>query len=76
MSESASIESGGTPVSSRMRRGKAPPVDPFTGEDPECRLDDWLLTLRTAADWNGWTEGDSLIQLAGHLKGRALQSGT
>ena len=24
------------------RRGKAPPVDPFTGEEPEIRLDDWL----------------------------------
>ena len=72
-SEIASIESGGPPVSSRVRRGKAPPVDPFTGEDPECRLDDWLPALRRSADWNGWTEGDLLIQLAGHLKGRALQ---
>ena len=61
------------PVSSRVRRGKAPPVDPFTGEDPECRLDDWLPTLSRAADWNSWTEEDLLIQLAGHLKGRALQ---
>ena len=69
-SESASVESGGAPVSSRVRRGKAPPVDPFTGEDPEYRLDDWLPTLRRAADWNGWTEGDLLIQLEGHLKGR------
>ena len=25
-----------------MRRGKAPPVDSFTGEDLEVRLDDWL----------------------------------
>ena len=73
ISESASVGSGGAPVSSRVRRGKAPPVEPFTGEDPECRLDDWLPTLRRAADWNGWTEGDLLIQLAGHLKGRALQ---
>ena len=37
-SEGASVESGGAPVPSRIRRGKAPPVDPFTGEDPECRL--------------------------------------
>ena len=60
-------------MTSRVRRGKAPPVDPFTGEDPESRLDDWIPTLRRTADWNGWTEGDLLIQLAGHLKGRALQ---
>ena len=71
-SEATSAESGGVPVSSRVRRGKASPVDPFTGEDPECRLD-WLPTLSRAADWNSWTEEDLLIQLAGHLKGRALQ---
>ena len=65
----ASAESGGVPHSSRTRRGEAPPVDSFTGEDPECRLDDWLPTLRRAAGWNSWTEGDMLIQLAGHLKG-------
>lgn len=57
----------------RVRRGKAPPVDAFTGEDSERRLDDWLPTLQRAADWNGWTTGDLLFQLAGPLKGRALQ---
>ena len=51
--EAASAEGGGVWSSSRVRRGKAPPVDPFTGEDPECRLDDWLPTLSRAADWNG-----------------------
>ena len=24
-----------------VRRGKAPPVEPFTGEDPAVKLDDW-----------------------------------
>ena len=57
----------------RTRRGKAPPVDVFTGEDRECRLDDWLPNLKRAADWNSWAADDLLIQLAGHLKGRALQ---
>ena len=57
----------------RVRRGRAPPVDTFTGEDAESRLDDWLPTLQRAADWNGWIPDDLLIQLAGHLKGRALQ---
>ena len=56
-----------------VRRGKAHPVDTFTGEEAETRLDDWLSTIRRAADWNGWTLDDLLIQLAGHLKGRALQ---
>ena len=31
----------------------APPVDPFTGEDPEVRMDDWLPSLKRAAEWNG-----------------------
>ena len=38
------------------RRGKAPPVDPFTGEEPEIRLDDWLPSLKRAATWNEWME--------------------
>ena len=29
-------------VMHRSRRGKAPPMDAFTGENPEVRLDDWL----------------------------------
>ncbi len=50
------------------RRGKAPPIDPFTGENPEVRLDDWLPALKRASTWNGWTEEERLIQLAGHLR--------
>ena len=49
-----------THTSSR-RRGKAPPVDSFTGEDPEIRIEDWVPSP------------ELLIQLAGHLRGRALQ---
>ena len=57
-----------------MHRGKAPPpVETFSGEDAENRFDDWLPTLRRTADWNGWTTEGMLIQLAGHMKGRALQ---
>ena len=33
------------------RQGKAPPpVDPFTGEDPEMRFEDWLPSLDRAAE--------------------------
>jgi len=56
-----------------QRRGKAPPVEMFTGEDPDNRLDDWLPMLQRAARWNNWTADELLIQLAGHLKGRARQ---
>jgi len=28
-----------------LRRGKAPPIDSFTGEDITLTFDDWLLTL-------------------------------
>ena len=55
------------------RRGKAPPVDPFTGEDAETTLDGWLPSLQRAAEWNGWGENEKLMQLAGHLRGRARQ---
>ncbi len=57
----------------RSRRGKAPPVDSFTGEDTEVRLDDWLPSLKRASMWNEWTDEELLLQLAGHLRGRALQ---
>ena len=54
-------------------RGKAPPVDSFTGENQEFRIDDWLPALERASTWNGWIEEEHLMQLAGHLRGRALQ---
>ena len=57
----------------RRRRGRAPPIDPFTGEDPEICFDDWLPSLQRASQWNQWTVGDQLMQLAGHLGGRARQ---
>ena len=52
------------------RRGKAPSIDPYTGEDPEVRMDDWLPALKLEQRL-GMTE--TLMQLAGHLRGRALQ---
>ena len=55
------------------RRGKAPPVDPFSGDSVETDLDDWLPTLERAASWNVWSDEEMLMQLAGHLRGRALQ---
>ena len=56
-----------------QRRGRAPPVEMFSGEDSENTLDDWLPALVRAAEWNRWTKTELLIQLAGHLKGRAHQ---
>ena len=54
------------------RVGKALPVDPYTGEDIEVWWEDWLPTFERAASWNKWTDGEKVIQLAGHLKKRAL----
>ena len=51
------------------RRGKAPPVNEYSSEDHECLLDDWLPSLNRASLWNGWSEEEQMIQLAGHLKG-------
>ena len=61
------------PAPTPVRRGKAPPVSRFSGEDPECLLEDWLPSLNRASLWNGWSEEEQMIQLAEHLKGRALQ---
>ena len=55
------------------RRGKAPPVDPFDGETGSVPFEDWLPSLQRVAAWNGWTEDDCLVQLAGHLRKCALQ---
>ena len=55
------------------RKGRAPPIDQYTGEDADVRFDDWLPSLRRAANWNCWTESEQLMQLAGHLRGRASQ---
>ena len=59
--------------SREARRGKAPPIIPFSGESFDMQLDDWLPSLERASLWNGWSDGDKLLQLAGHLRGRALQ---
>ena len=48
-------------------------MEPFNGENDAIRLDDWLPALERAATWNGWSEEDRLLQLAGHLRGRAIQ---
>ena len=60
-------------VLSIQRRGNAPLVETFTGDDREIRFDDWLSSLEHAAAWYKWTPEECLIQLAGHLKGRAHQ---
>ena len=58
---------------SGVRKRKAPPVDSFHGDSRSIKLDEWLPTLERAATWNAWSEQDKLLQLAGHLRGRALQ---
>jgi hypothetical protein len=60
-------------ASSSQRRGKAPPIDPFDGEDVDVRFDDWYPMLQRAAAWNSWSEEETLLQLAGHLRKRVLQ---
>ena len=55
------------------QHGKASPIDPFSGENHEITIKEWLPSLQRAADWNEWTKQEIVIQLAGHLHGRALQ---
>ena len=49
----------------QSQRGKAPPIDCFTGCNSEITFDDWLPSLERVAKWNGWTNEDTLIQLNG-----------
>ena len=51
--------------------GKAPPVDQFSGDNVEKRFEDWIQNFERAVQWNRWSEEEALIQLAGHLRGRA-----
>ena len=37
------------------------------------RLDNWHHTLERVSVWNGWSEEETLMQLAGYLRNRALQ---
>jgi hypothetical protein len=41
------------------RRGRAPPVNPFDGE----LFEDWVPGFFCAAEWNDWSEHETLIQL-------------
>ena len=54
------------------RVGKAPPIDTFTGKKPDIVWEGLLPTFELAANWNGWDE-EKLLQLAGHLRHKALQ---
>ena len=72
----AGAELPALPVSIRPprpnRQSKAPPVDPFDSENPDVTFEDWFPTLQRAANWNRWSKEDSLLQLADHLRKRAL----
>ena len=57
-------------------RGKAPAVDPFTGEQQDVLWEDWLPTFERASTWNGWSKSEKLLQLAGHSRGKVLQEWT
>lgn len=52
-----------------IRRGKAPPIEPFTGKGVDMVFEEWLPSFA----WNGWGEAEKLTQLAEHLRGKALQ---
>ena len=60
-------------VAKEPRRGRAPPIDTFSGENPDIRFDDWLPALDRVRRWNDWSKQETLLQLAGYLRGRALQ---
>ena len=48
-------------------------MDAYTGSDPELWFNDWLPTLEQAAKWNNWSDEEKVMQLAGHLRGKAAR---
>ena len=60
-------------ASSLHRREKALPIDPFSAGSLDELWEDWLPTFERAAEWNSWTDSEPLLQLAGHLRGKARQ---
>ena len=51
-------------------------MEPFTGEGVDTLFEEWLLTFEWMATWNSWSEPEKLLQLAGHLRGKARQEWT
>ena len=58
--------------SAPTRIEKAPPMDLYTGKDPEVWWEDWLTTFGRAASWNKWIDDERVIHLAGHLRQKVL----
>jgi len=52
---------------------KATLVNSFSAKSPNEQWDNWLSTFERAAEWNNWTDSECLLQLAGHLRGKAQQ---
>ena len=46
LSEDSVSDPAVLPSSKEPRRGRVPPIDKFSGESPEVRLDDWLPSLQ------------------------------
>ena len=67
---SESLVTAPVAATSVPRKGKAPPIDLFSGE---TNFEDWLPSLQRSAKWNAWSDEETLLQLAGHLRGRALE---
>ena len=56
-----------------IRKGKAPPVDPFSSEGSDLLFEEWLPSFERMATWNDRIDAEKMIQLAGYLRGKALQ---
>ena len=44
----------------------------WTHIQAQTHFEDWLPTLTRAATWNLWSDEECMMQLANHLRGRAL----
>ena len=54
-------------VATPTHQGKAPPSGVRTRMSHS--FEDWLPALQRVAAWNGWSNEEKLLQLAGHMRG-------
>ena len=60
-------------VTAEPRTPAGQPVEGRLHLSTQTNFEDWLPALQHSSKWNVWSDEETLLQLAGHLRGRALE---